>query len=149
MCLAKVSFILADMFRYLYRRVFCVICINAWNSTQAELDPKSNVITDSHIVPTGNTSASSDTLTNNRPIVVVHDEDQIAQEDNSRVKIPLAIVVGCLIAYTVVGAYIFAYLDGLTWVQGFYYCYVSQATIGNSFEVPFLNIYEKKFNVLE
>lgn len=146
MALAKVSFILADIFRYMYRRVFCVLCINSWNSARQNAqnqfdqltrsknsneDPSSSVIgvstVDSHL------HNQHEISKNNKPLIEIRDaNDEWADEqESSRVNIPLVIVVGCLLAYIVFGAYIFTFLENLTWVQGIYYSYVSLATIGN------------------
>lgn len=142
MSLTKVSFILADVFRYLYRRVFCVICINAWNSTQkkAENDldelKKSNSSNEEtcSIEGTLNNRQQSQEINNlikDKPIVEIRDEEEfLTDQDDSRVKIPLVIVVGCLLAYIVFGAYIFTLLEDWSWVKGIYYCYISLATIG-------------------
>lgn len=139
MSLAKVSFILADIFRYLYRRVFCVLCINSWNSTRKnaenELEELRRTSTLNQDSISGGTSDQQSGSLKDKPLIEVKDADDESSDetDNSRVKIPLVIVVGCLLAYIVFGAYIFTLLEELTWVEGIYYSYVSLATIGNSF----------------
>lgn len=142
MSLTKVSFILADIFRYLYRRFFCVLCINAWNSTQKNADNQLDQLKRSNNTnedlssvsgTVGNGEQSRITsLSKDKPHVEIKDDDDYTvDEDNANVKIPLVVVVGGLLAYIVFGAYIFKALQDLTWVNGIYYSYVSLSTIGN------------------
>lgn len=151
--LAKVSFLVADMFRYLYRRVFCSICINAWeahrhktlretttiqNATEND-DPNIVTTSNNRLTSVNNISGSAtqlsttSTTSSNKPIVVADDSDDLDDDqDSSKVKVPLIIVIGCLLVYIALGSYIFTVLEGYTFTQGIYYCYVSLATIGRS-----------------
>jgi hypothetical protein len=144
--LAKVSFLVADMFRYLYRRVFCSICINAWEAHRHKTLRETTTIQnaaendDPNIVTTSNNRLTSvnnisgsatqlsttSTASSNKPIVVADDSDDLDDDqDSSKVKVPLIIVIA-------LGSYIFTVLEGYTFTQGIYYCYVSLATIGRS-----------------
>lgn len=146
MSVAKVSFILGDMYRYMYRRIICVLCINAWNSAHDHHQNSPHSINANHVDPhepnhnnnhnainSSITSSGNNNQTNNQQNVIVKDVDErIGDDDNQtkRVDVPLVIVLGTFIAYIVFGAYIFIALESLTWVKSIYFCYISLATIG-------------------
>lgn len=147
MSLTKVSFILADVFRYLYRRLFCAICINLWESHHQNVDAQleamrrskaleeeaNNIVSHDVTAVGGIRPLPVDTGTTTvRAVPIVRDvNDETNDSQNERVKVPLIIVLVCLLTYIVFGAYIFTLLEDLDWEQGIYYCYVSLSTIGN------------------
>ena len=154
MCIANISGVLGDMFRYVYAKVCCRICLRKQKPTPTQ-PPVNN---DSNLQPgsngelihnakgqeeTGFSDKKPDSATsgargvddagNADPIVIEEEEEE---EDEERVTVPLTITMIIITFYVFIGAALFNFFEGWSLIQAGYFCYITLATIGFGDFVP-------------
>ncbi|CAF2057795.1 unnamed protein product [Rotaria magnacalcarata] len=137
LCLANISGVLGEMFRFLYDRVLCAPydmlrkrCLLA-NKTKDEeengvgtgrVDSDDNVLDDenkkSSLKQPSNTSAD-------------HDEfDEHHKGEKRRVAVPLTVTMIIIAVYIYMGSGLFHAFEGWTMMQSGYFCFITLSTIG-------------------
>lgn len=134
MSLAKISFILGDMFRYIYSQLICTSCyISSKKSDKDKILKTQDINSEEKENGSDNHNNNRNNKQNNfkqiedEKIELNADEEELAKR---KINVPLFLVFCILAGYLVLGGYVFTLLEDLTWVQSIYFCYVSLATIG-------------------
>jgi potassium channel subfamily K protein len=132
MCIANLSGVLGDMFRFLYSRVCCRLCYKSQKKKAAtvslDYESKSTFNSDpSKLVDRA--VKNSETFDTNLTSVF---QDQLDEEDE-RVSVPLTVSMLIMTAYLAIGAVTFNQFEGWGIVTSAYFCFVTVATIGNFF----------------
>lgn len=137
MSVAKISGILGDMFRFLYSKVLCYVCINHSRNSkkkskrraeeEEEAEENANMEGDGKIVKTDNDKELA------KKSAVVDDDEDEKEEDESfnKVTVPLFLVLSAFVAYIAVGASIFFQLEEWKAIPACYFAFVSLSTMGN------------------
>ena len=163
MCIANISGVLGDMFRFLYAKVCCRLCIKKKKPVQ----PQSNLpgqagefIGDgtarTDLNGTRSALGNQAQWANNKELAgmnpkapgyngakVVDDNQDFenemkdADDDEERVTVPLTITMIIITFYIALGALLFNLFEDWTPVEAAYFCYITLATIGKDFEPTF------------
>jgi hypothetical protein len=134
LCVANISGVLGEMFRFLYGKVLCKPChmiqkrralarkarleeesgmnITRVNTSAWSIDDNSN---DNSIKKTGNT-------------IMNESDGDIEQQGNQRITVPLTITMLIIAAYIWAGSMIFNKFESWTMTQAGYFCFI---TLGN------------------
>jgi hypothetical protein len=142
MCIANLSGVLGDMFRFIYSRVCCKLCysgqkkkasmINFTNNTTSEIvtEKDGNDFDLTHSNPQDgkmNSIKTSDTFKNDLNNILVQDDFDDGEE---RVSVPLTVSMLIMTAYLGLGALTFSEFEGWGFITSAYFCFVTVATIG-------------------
>lgn len=145
MCIANISGVLGDMFRFVYSRVCCRLCmkkkkpqnskdpINTENPhTSEETDADGNKIDKMGVAGVSQWS-NKDGKKNDAKVVDDNEdlENEIKDDDEEeKVTVPLTITMIIITLYIILGAVIFNQFEGWSMIQSAYFCYITLATIG-------------------
>jgi hypothetical protein len=132
LCVANISGVLGEMFRFLYAKVLCRPCYIIKRrraiARKAKLEEESGIssnrvntngwtiddnINENSIKKTGNTFMND----SNR------DDDE--HQRNQRITVPLTITMLIIVAYIFIGAAIFHKFEGWTMIQAGYFCFIT------------------------
>jgi potassium channel subfamily K, invertebrate len=150
MCIANISGVLGDMFRYLYSRVCCRMCMKKKKPSQGFADSEGNRSAmgiapvsqwtgkEANDKATSNTAVAnskSPAFVGNGGAKVVDDVDGIDNElrddeETEKVTVPLTITMIIITLYILIGAVLFNQFEGWTLIQAGYFCFITLATIG-------------------
>ena len=115
MCVANISGVLGDTFRFVYSRICCRLCYNKKKKTK------------------NSNKNAKQTETNGKPkdrINVIDDAEKLDEEEE-KVTVPLTVTMIIITAYLVIGGVIFNYFEGWTIPESIYFCFITLSTIGN------------------
>ena len=138
MCVANISGVLGDMFRFVYARFCCRLCLkkkqkplpNQYDHDLAtarptDVAPVWGMESDMNGKPLSNIkSASNDSR-------VLDDPEQPIEDEENKVSVPLTVTMLIILAYLLLGGVIFSYSEGWGIVGSIYFCFITLATIGN------------------
>jgi len=142
MCIAKISGVLGDMFRFVYARICCRLCMKKKNpKANQPIDETKN--TDGKVNQTGITQISDWDTKKNGAKVVDDDELEEDKENEDKVTVPLTITMIIITMYILFGALIFHLFEDWGGVEAGYFCYITLATIGFGDFVPGQNSKDK------
>lgn len=110
MCVANISGVLGDTFRFVYSRIFCRPC-----QKKKKLKVSSN-----------NSAKEMEISANNSSRIV----DERADEEEEKVTVPLTVTMIIITAYLVIGGVIFNYFEGWSIPESIYFCFITLSTIG-------------------
>ena len=133
LCVANISGVLGEMFRFLYSKIICGPCSfvkkRRAQTRKAKLEEESGISSD-RTHPNGwklddeNPSTSrkgfTNTLVNDRI-----DPDEEEARRNQRVAVPLTVTMIIIAAYIYIGAVIFHNFEGWTMMQSGYFCFIT------------------------
>jgi hypothetical protein len=149
MCIANISGVLGDMFRYVYARVCCRLCLKKKKKEPTDPTTKAsgNKLDDEGREIEQDERQKNDpewenkldeTTNENRPKVI--DDDDLGEEGDAngdeRITVPLTITMIIITCYILIGAVLFNQFEGWTLIQSGYFCYITLATIGFGDFVP-------------
>lgn len=130
LCVANISGVLGEMFRFLYSRIICGPCSfvkkRRAQARKAKLEEESGISSDRNH-PNGwnlhddNPSTSRKGFTN----TLVNDPDDNDGRQNQRVTVPLTVTMIIIAAYIYIGAIIFHSFEGWTMMQSGYFCFIT------------------------
>jgi hypothetical protein len=132
LCVANISGVLGEMFRFLYGKVICKPCnmIKKRRAMQrkAKLEEESGM--DSNRVNTGGWAIddnNNDNSSKKPPNAFSNDSnlDDDEQRQNQRVTVPLTITMLIIAAYIWAGSMIFHSFEGWTMTQAGYFCFIT------------------------
>lgn len=132
LCVANISGVLGEMFRFLYAKVLCKPC-NMIKRRRA-LARKTKFVEGNGIDPNRvDTSGWSLDNNNNSPtkksgntlINPLNDNQDNDQQGNQRVTVPLTITMLIIAAYIWAGAMIFHKFEGWSMTQAGYFCFIT------------------------
>jgi potassium channel subfamily K protein len=134
MCLANISGVLGDMFRFAYARICCRLCDKKKNvknkpSAEGENDAKTS----------GKISTIDGEEGSSGGAKVVDDEEDAnfkGEDDQEKVTVPLTITMIIITGYIVIGAVLFNNFESWGMIASGYFCYITLATIGFGDYVP-------------
>lgn len=158
MCIANISGVLGDMFRFVYARICCRLCMKKkkknkaqpiddlantnQNSSNPELNngktnsigivPVSDWANGKNKVP-GAPGAKNGEMVGGAKVVDDHedfDNDVKEDEDDDKVTVPLTVTMIIITFYIIIGAVIFNQFEGWSLIQAGYFCYITLSTIG-------------------
>lgn len=142
MCIAKISGVLGDMFRFVYARICCRLCMKKKNPPANQpIDETKN--TDGKVNQTGINHISDWDTKKNGAKVVDDDELEEDKENEDKVTVPLTITMIIITMYILFGALIFHLFEDWGGVEAGYFCYITLATIGFGDFVPGQNSKDK------
>ena len=153
MCIANISGVLGDMFRFLYARVCCRLCMKKKKPQQSPAGQAGDYAGDgtsrSDLNGTRSALGNQAQWANNKELdgmnpkaagyngaKVVDDNQDFendmkdADEDEDRVTVPLTITMIIITFYIALGALLFNLFEEWTPVEAAYFCYITLATIG-------------------
>jgi hypothetical protein len=174
MCIANLSGTLGDMFRFVYAKVCCRLCLRkkrpspapstpslAGEANKAEtkfgknvtskdgtVDTISNKSDSKAPVPGDKTPAPGDKTPEGDNLPLATEPNVIEEEEeeeDERVTVPLTITMIIITIYILIGAVLFNFFEGWGYVASGYFCYITLATIGNA---TFNNMKNKKNLIL-
>ena len=137
MCVANISGVLGDMFRYVYSRICCRLCLkkkapkqqqsisNQYDQDLATARP--NDVTPVWGMETDH-SEKPPMSTKRDPRVV---DDPPLDDEDDKVSVPLTVTMLIILAYLGLGGVLYMLTEGWSYVQSIYFCFVTLATIGN------------------
>ncbi|CAF2373095.1 unnamed protein product [Rotaria sp. Silwood2] len=143
LCLANISGVLGEMFRFLYAKVLCAPCLFVRNrrrlANTIKLEEESGIGTDSIHSNDGtlddkNKKNSLKKLSNTLII-----DDELNEEEKRkyhRVAVPLTVTMIIIAAYIWIGSALFHSFEGWSMTQAGYFCFITLATIGFGDFVP-------------
>jgi hypothetical protein len=144
LCLANISSILGDMFRFLYSTLLhCICCCCRIYARSRRAKRTGRVVRTEGIQYVGSTSMDPSWPEAHRS----HTEDQHSYIDDdvddenideeiydvySRMesRVPILVIIAIIIGYICLGALMFSYSEGWTMLISVYFCYITLATIG-------------------
>jgi potassium channel subfamily K, invertebrate len=133
MCIANISGVLGDMFRYVYSRVCCRLCIKK----KLPKEPVPNqydhdLATARDVIPVWGTDDELKEKAHNNKQNLRADNDSFFEDNNlDKVSVPLTVTMLIILGYLGVGAVIYKFTEGWSWVESIYFCFITLATIGN------------------
>lgn len=162
MFLSNISGVLGDMFRFVYARICCRLCMNkkGQNSKrnsvkdlasletnkQIEKPDKSNdelaiVDAENEAETTPNENSLVNNVVNSTSPKIIDDPEDSEQDlkdenDEEKVTVPLTITMIILTLYIILGAVIFHQFENWGLVAAGYFCYITLTTIGFGDFVP-------------
>jgi hypothetical protein len=147
MCVANISGVLGDMFRFIYSRIFCRFCYiktkkrseKDQNVMHNNLDIMNTGVIDT-VVPYGDEHRISGNYHGNqlKPMNgyddkskgILIDEEIVEEDDDDKVTVPLTITMIIITGYIAIGAVLFHKFEQWTLIQSAYFCFITLATIG-------------------
>ena len=142
MCIANISGVLGDMFRFIYSRVCCRLCLKKKKPQQTATEHGAMPGQAGEITGGGDgienqwANGKNAAANNKNGAKVVDDnfENDVKPEDDAdKVTVPLTITMIIITVYILLGALLFNLFEGWTPVQAGYFCFITLATIGNYF----------------
>ena len=144
MCVANISGVLGDMFRFAYARIFCRLCYNKQKAKKKATNGKANEdeLNDKNVVSTVGLSPAWVKDANNASVgqtKVLDDpdfaneyknDDDEEEEAEEKVNVPLTITMIIITVYIGLGAFLFHKFEDWTLVESGYFCYITLSTIG-------------------
>ena len=134
LCVANISGVLGEMFRFLYAKVLCRPCHSIKRrralARRAKLEEESGI--DSHrrrqngwTIDDNNTHGNS-----NKKVGNTFRKDSTRDEDdhhgrNQRITVPLTITMLIIVAYIFIGSAIFHKFEDWTMIQSGYFCFIT------------------------
>ncbi len=145
MFIANISGILGNMFRFLYSRVCCRLCLKKKKPQPKPDEPvlntdnntnDNNQINEKKIDENNNNNEKNSDENNN--VKVVDDNENLEEEDeeDERVTVPLTITMIIITLYILIGAALFNIFENWSMIEAGYFCYITLATIGFGDFVP-------------
>lgn len=141
MCLANISGVLGDMFRFVYARICCRLC-NKKKSVQNKSTAEGATEGDDETKAAGKISTiDGEEGSPNAAKVVDDDEDANfkGEDEQEKVTVPLTITMIIITGYIVIGAVLFNNFENWGMIASGYFCYITLATIGFGDYVPGTN----------
>ncbi|CAF0798257.1 unnamed protein product [Rotaria sp. Silwood1] len=143
LCLANISGVLGEMFRFLYAKVLCMPCLFVRNrrrlASKVDLEEENGISTNH--APTNDETLDDDIMKNSLKIssnrIVIDDElDGEEKRKYQRVAVPLTVTMIIIAAYIWIGSALFHNFEGWSMTQAGYFCFITLATIGFGDFVP-------------
>ncbi|CAF0991018.1 unnamed protein product [Rotaria sordida] len=137
LCLANISGVLGEMFRFLYAKVLCLPCLIVRHhrtlANKVKLGEDNGISTDradsnDRTLDDGNKKNPLRKLSNR--IVI---DDELYEEENRkyhRVAVPLTITMLIIAAYIWIGSALFHNFEDWSMMEAGYFCFITLATIG-------------------
>ena len=140
MCVANISGVLGDMFRYVYSRICCRLCIKKKPRKQPvpnQYDHDLATARPNDVTPVW----GPDSEINEKPPFNNDRSPRIAddppiEEDDDKVAVPLTVTMLIILAYLGIGGVIYMLTEEWSYVQSIYFCFITLATIGFGDFVP-------------
>jgi hypothetical protein len=143
MCVANLSGVLGDMFRFTYAKICCRLCLknkkptdeavkDPVNSGQNQAETKFGEASNRSAVLNG--EKEMDEKVKSEPVNVIDEDDEDDEEEGERVTVPLTITMVVITGYVLLGGMLFNSFEGWGFIQSSYFCYVTLSTIGK-FEI--------------
>lgn len=133
LCVANISGVLGEMFRFLYSKIICGPCIlykkHKAKARRAKLEEESGISGDHRrsggwtLNDENRAGQTGKNLTN--PISNDDDLDEEEQLRNRRVAVPLTVTMIIIAAYIWIGSAIFHSFEGWTMTQSGYFCFIT------------------------
>lgn len=113
LCVANISGVLGEMFRFVYSRIICGPC--RLIKRKRALARQNRIQHETGLGPTVGKSFDNNDDTEN--------EEQ--QRRNQRVTVPLTITMLIIVGYISIGAALFHAFEGWSMIQGAYFCFIT------------------------
>jgi hypothetical protein len=146
LCLANISSILGDMFRFLYSTLLHCICCCCRIYARSRRPKRTGKSINSHgIEYVGSTSMDPSWPEDHRPVAGdkfhydTHDNDDDGDNIDDEIydvyyrmesRVPVLAVISIIIAYIYLGSLMFNYFEGWSMIICVYFCYITLSTIG-------------------
>ncbi len=132
LCLANISGVLGEMFRFIYGKIICGPCSfikrRRASLRKAKLE-RENAMTTDHGIPTVCLPDSENRRTSvQRPANTIRADDDLDDEEqqgNQRVAVPLTVTMIIIAAYIWIGSALFHSFEGWTMIQSGYFCFIT------------------------
>ena len=135
MCVANISGVLGDMFRYVYSRICCRLCIKKKPRKQPvpnQYDHDLATARPNDVTPVW----GPDSDINQKPPFNNDRNPRIGGDpplgnESDKVAVPLTVTMLIILAYLGVGAVIYMLTEEWKFVESIYFCFITLSTIGN------------------
>jgi hypothetical protein len=132
LCVANISGVLGEMFRFLYGKIICGPCSFIKKrralARKERLEEESGISTD-RVHPGGWTLDNDDKKTSlkraSNPMAAVDELDEEENRRYQRVAVPLTVTMVIIAAYIWIGSALFHSFEGWTMIQAGYFCFIT------------------------
>ena len=136
MFLANIGEVMADIFRFVYAKVFCCGCLRG-RRNKNKSESRLNLKEEEADVAKGH-DAWKEQYGGKTAGPVVQDDPEGEDEDgeDEQISVPLTCTLALIAAYLFMGALLFGVWEGWDSLKAAYYCFITIATIGFGDVVP-------------
>ncbi|CAF1106217.1 unnamed protein product [Adineta steineri] len=143
LCVANISGVLGEMFRFIYARIICGPCIllkkrRAAAARRARLEEEHgiNVNHANAAVWSANDENQKNPVKKSISPIKIDEEPEDIVEKYQRVAVPLTVTMIIIAAYIWIGSALFHSFEGWSMIQSGYFCFITLSTIGFGDFVP-------------
>ena len=132
LCVANISGVLGEMFRFLYSKIICGPCLLIKKrralARKERLQEETGISAD-RVQPSGWTLDDNNRKTSiknvSNPMTAEDEFDEEEQRRNQRVAVPLTVTMIIIAVYIWVGSALFHSFEGWTMIQSGYFCFIT------------------------